>query len=278
VATHVSAPPSTEPGAGPVTRLTWAHAASASWPSFAEVPSSGQAHEPWIPAPVLPRVITVLRAAGLAAVVGLVGGVTTSYVESLVGSPLWSHSFAPWAAITTGVGFALRGRWQVAAMAGLVTQLGLLLGFCLSQPAFSGSAPATETVATYVVLVLVAGPFCGVAPGFLRDECVATRTLALGIVSAPWVADGVRMMVSALGHEPRVAARLVVGAALMAVGVALPLAINGSSRDSLRNLGVLTGLGVLMAVSVMLFPKAGGPDAPPADLSPPRIGLPADPG
>ncbi len=272
MASLASAPPSTDLDAAPVTRLTWAHAAPVSLPTFTAASSSGVAHEPWIRDPMLPRITPVIRAACLALVVGVVGGVATAYVERIVGSPVWSHSLAPWAAISTGVGFVLRGRWRVAALAGLVTQLGLVLAFCLSQHAFSGSPLSTQTVATYVVLALVAGPFCGAAAGLLRHPCVVTRTAGLGIVSAPWVVDGVRMMASTLGQDPLVGARLVVGAGLLTLGIILPLAINGSPRDSLRNLGVAAGVGVFILVALVLHPGGGTQDTPPA-LRTPGLGL-----
>ena len=173
----------------------------------------------------------------------------------MVGAPGVVALLRAWAIITTGVGFALRGRWQVAAMAGLLTQLGLVLGFALSQSLFAGGPLATQSLVTYVVVALVAGPFFAAAAGFLRDPCVVTRTLGLVTVSAPWVVDGVRMMGSALDQDPQVAARLVVGAGLLAVGIALPLMINGSPRDSLRNLGVAAGLGVFIVVALCALPE-----------------------
>src|ERR1700752_1309114 len=103
VPSRASAPTSTDPESAPVTRLTWAHAAPVSWSaSFAAVSSSDPAHEPWIPAPLLPRVTPILRALALAGFAGVIGGVATAYAESVVGAPAWSHSFAPWAMITTG--------------------------------------------------------------------------------------------------------------------------------------------------------------------------------
>ena len=264
--------PTTDPDPAPVTRLTWAHAAPVSRPSFAGVPSPGAAHEPWIPAPLLPRVAPVLRALGLAGLIGVIAGVATSYVEGVVGAPAWSHSVAPWAMVTTGVGLVLRDRWQVAVTAGLVTQLGLLVGFFWSQPTFAGAPVATQAVATYAVVALVVGPFFAGAAGFLRDPRVVTRTLGLGIVSAPWVADGVRMMASALDQDPRIATRLVAGATLLTIGIALPLMITGSPRDSLRNLGVVVGLGVLIVVAVVFLPDDSWSGTPTDLHLLPRIG------
>ena len=128
---------------------------------------------------------------------------------------------------------------------------------------------------TYAVVALVAGPFLAAAAGFLRDPCVVTRTLGLGIVSAPWVADGVRMMASALDHDPRIVARLVVGAALLTIGIILPLMINGSPRDSLRNLGVVAGVGVFIVVALAFFPDDGWSGTP-TELHLPRIGQAAE--
>jgi hypothetical protein len=275
VPSRAFAPMSTDPEQAPLTRLTWAHAAPVSRPSFAGVPSSGGSHEPWIRAPLLPRVTPVLRALALAGLIGVIAGVATSYVESVAGAPAWSHSFAPWAMVTTGVGFMLRGRWQVAAMAGLLTQLGLVVGFFWSQAAFEGGTVATQALVTYAVVALVAGPFFAAAAGFLRDPCVATRTLGLAIVSAPWVADGVRMMASGLGPDPRILTQVVAGASLLAIGIALPLLINGSSRDALRNLGVVAGFGLFIVVALLLFPDDGWTGTP-TELHLQRIGQAAD--
>lgn len=274
------APMSTDPEQAPVTRLTWAHAAPVSRPSFAGVPfagvpSSAGSYEPWIREPLLPRVTPVIRALTLAALTGVIAGVATSYVEGMVGAPAWSHSFAPWAMTTAGVGFVLRSRWEVAAIAGLLTQLGLVIGFFWSQPAFAGGPVATQAVVTYAVVALVAGPFFAAAAGFLRDPCVVTRTLGLAIVSAPWVADGVRMMASGLGPDPRIVTQVVAGAALLAIGIALPLMINGSARDALRNLGVVAGCGLFIVVALVLFPD-GGWAGTTTDLHLPRIGQAAD--
>jgi len=179
-------------------------------------------------------------------------------------------------------------------MAGLVTQLGLVLGFCLSHTVFTNGvlandalanetpandalangALASGSVAAYVVLSLAAGPFCGAAPRLLRDRCVVTRTAGLAIVSAPWLADGVQMMASALDHEPLIATRLVTGTALLAMGIVLPLLINGSPRDCLRVLATAAGVLVLILVAGVLPPSGGWADAP-ADLYGPGAGLPA---
>ncbi len=104
---------------------------------------------------------------------------------------------------------------------------------------------------------------------------MVTRTVGIGIVSAPWVVDGLRMMASTLGQDPLIVARLVVGAVLVTIGIILPLAINGSPGDSLRNLGVAAGVGVFILVAVALHPEGATQDTPPA-MRGPGLGLSAD--
>ncbi|MCQ8193781.1 DUF6518 family protein [Streptomyces rugosispiralis] len=93
----------------------------------------------------------------------LVAGTLTRGAETMVDSPLWFglwHGLALWGMITIGVGLVFRSRWKAAAAAGLVTQLGLVLGYYGADHLDTGMLASTQVI-RYSLVGLLTGPFYG---------------------------------------------------------------------------------------------------------------------
>jgi hypothetical protein len=191
----------------------------------------------------------------LAGTIGLVGGPVTLLVEETADSPVVFsavHSLGPWALVTAWVGMLVRGRWHFAALAGLVTQVGLVLGYYGVKAAFTGP-PAFESIVTYTALGVVSGPFFGTAGALLGDRRVSVRTLSLGLVSAPWLADGVRMTMATIDVQTRVVPHLVVAGCFVAVGILLPPVIGRSRRDWVPALAAALGLCAVIVLGLQIL-------------------------
>src|SRR4051794_13683552 len=95
----------------------------------------------------LPNSRTAWLALAASVLVGLAGGVVTFLAEGLVDSPVWFgvfHTIAPWAMVAAGAGVLLRERWPLAAMAGLLSQLSLVVGYYVGQHLLTEDAVAVR--------------------------------------------------------------------------------------------------------------------------------------
>ncbi|MFQ6267950.1 DUF6518 family protein [Kutzneria viridogrisea] len=208
-----------------------------------------------VPPSQLPHARRLWLAVVAAGVIGLVGGVATFLAEGLIDSPVWVgifHSLTLWAMITIGVGANLRNQWRLAALAGLVTQIGLVTSYYSAKSVLAGHPLSVASLVIYSLVAVFAGPLCGAAGACLRDRRLLIRVLSLGVASAPWIADGVRGIMGTVATGLNVEAKMVEGVCFIAVGLFLPLVISHSLRDWLRSLVVAAGLvGLVVLVDLL---------------------------
>jgi hypothetical protein len=202
------------------------------------------------------RVRTSLESAGIpavmAAVIGLAGGYVTFRVENSGGTLLFglAHGVVPWGMLTLAVATLFRRRWQYAVLAGLVVQLGLVVGYYVSEADLTDRPFATQSLVTYSAVACVAGPVLALAALHLRDRRGLLRTSSFAVVSLPWLLDGIRgLMVAHAIHDHTLAAT-VIYTCYLAVGLALPAFIGGSTRSWLLSVGSALGVcGLAIALS-----------------------------
>ena len=111
------------------------------------------------------------------------------------------------------------------------TLLLALLGYYLMVQLRFGYAGSTPAVVFWSIGALVGGPVFGVAGHWWRHGDRRQHIVAIGLMGAVVVAEGVYL----LSILPDAA----VGRAAIAIGLALPVALGGSTRDRLLGLAAL---------------------------------------
>lgn len=181
----------------------------------------------------------------VSAAIGVVVGVVTFIAEGAVDSPVWFgifHTIAPWAMVPVIAGMALRHRWPLSAAAGLVAQLGLVVGYYAGKHLLTSYPLSITSLVTYSAVAVVAGPVCGAAGAHLRDERSLIRIASLGVVSAPWLIDGVRGFLGVAEAGSNVVAKVAINTCLVAVGLVLSWLISRSKRDWSLSVVIAAGL------------------------------------
>lgn len=206
-------------------------------------------------APRRPR--RVAAALGTALVVGLVVGAAGFVAESLVDSPVWVsifHRLGPWGLATVAVGAAHGDRLTLAAAAGLVTEVGLVLGYYCSESLLTGRGLDIRPAVAYGVLALLCGPALGLAGASLRDPRGPWRRVSLGLAAAPFLADGSRVFTAALTIGRHVGPSTAVALAYLVLGVGVCLGLARTRRDAAGGLGagVLVGILIVVGLDVVL--------------------------
>jgi hypothetical protein len=204
----------------------------------------------------------IAHAFTLAVVCGVVGGALVFWIERLVHSIVWYyvwHGVAPWTIVTAGVGFTVGRSARLAATAGLVAQIGLLVGYYGAQNLDFGELERAA-IASYGLLGLVTGPLYGAVGARLRDRAAWHRPAIVGLVVAPLFVDGVNLLWEmahdyAMSHRHQVAYRTAVGAPYFAVGVVLICWLSRSRLDGLRAAAVgaaLTAVATFFVIDPIL--------------------------
>ncbi|MFC5187448.1 DUF6518 family protein [Actinomadura harenae] len=190
-----------------------------------------------VPAPPVPARRRRLLALLAAALVGVGAGALTFGLERLEDAPAWFgfwHGLAPWGVVAAVVGAGLPGRCRAAAVAGALVQVGLVTGYYTLEMVSLGTV--STNLAVYMAVAVAAGPFYGASGALLGGPEGRARTVASGVLAAPWLADGCRDLledVSGTG-SPSV---LAVAVGVLVVGAVLPLALNRSLRAGFGGLG-----------------------------------------
>jgi hypothetical protein len=201
-----------------------------------------------------PSIVVVLCAT---AGVGVLAGVAGLLAESLVDSPVWMsvfHRLTPWVGVTVAVGFALRARPRVAAVAGLTVQLGLVASYYLGEACLTGRPLDVWSSVAYSLLALVTGPLYGAAGALLSTASTLPRALVLGAASGAVVADGVRVITAVAAVRVHVVPSLLVGVGFVLTGVVLAVVVARTRRDLLAILlggAAFCGL-VVLGLDVLL--------------------------
>lgn len=181
-----------------------------------------------------------------AVLVGTAAGALTFGVERLNDSPAWFgfwHGLALWGLVAAAAGTVLPGRWRAAALAGALSQVGLVAGYYALE-AVSLQSVSTD-LALYMAVGLVAGPFFGASGALLRGPQGRARTVACGVLAAPWLADGCHKLLCDVRGTGS-ASMLAVAVGVLVVGAVLPLLLNRSVRAGLGGLGTATLVAALI--------------------------------
>lgn len=201
----------------------------------------------------------------LALVVGLFGGVATSYGQTILGGG-WAalaNSASPWVMFAFAAGVIVPGRWVTAALAGLLTQVGLVVGYYATTE-LRGFAAGMAAIVIWVAAGAVAGPVYGTAgalfryrPGSTadgsRDRWWLVRSCAAGITGSVWIMEGLNFF--NLARDANSNSGPGVGAAWVysVVGFVLPLVLARTLRErmfALLALAVATGLALVAGIVV----------------------------
>ncbi|MFC0862399.1 DUF6518 family protein [Sphaerimonospora cavernae] len=193
----------------------------------------------------------------LALVVGLVGGALTSFGQSVLtgGWHALVNSASPWVMIAFLVGLGARGRWPRAVVAGLVSQVGLVVGYYATSE-LRGFAAGMSAVVIWVVASLVAGPAYGAAGALLADRRRRVRSVAAGVPGSVWVMEGAHFFSLASAANSHSGPGTTAGWCFIAVGVVLPLILARSLRDRLWALLTLAVCGALATGAMTLIDVA----------------------
>ncbi|MCP2342761.1 DUF6518 family protein [Actinomadura rupiterrae] len=169
-----------------------------------------------------------------AALVGMGAGALTFGLERLDDAPPWTdfwRGLAPWGVVAVLVGASFPGRWRAAAVAGAITQLGLVAGYYTIESVSLGTV--SGELLKYTVVGVVAGPLYGSSGAALRGRRRAVRTVASGIVAAPWLTDGSRTFLDDVTDS---GSALAVATGVLLIGAVLPFALNHTLGTRLAGL------------------------------------------
>ncbi|MGW5365905.1 DUF6518 family protein [Actinopolymorpha pittospori] len=164
--------------------------------------------------------------------VGLAGGVPTSFGQTVLpgGWSALANSASTWVMIAFLVGLAAAGRWRTAAVAGLLTQAGLVVGYYAATEA-RGYAASMTAVIIWVGTGVVAGPAYGLAGALLRTPRRPIRVAAVGITGSVWLCEGLRYLWLATDANSHSGPGTTAGWCYIAVGLLLPVVLARSMRD-----------------------------------------------
>jgi hypothetical protein len=170
-----------------------------------------------------PRVAVVV-------VAGLVTGIVTQLGQSVLPTG-WSqaaNSISPWLLVTFLVGSTMP-TWRAGLLAGIVTLVLALVGYYAMTQLRYGIGGGSSSLLFWGLGAVVGGPVFGVAGRLWRDSSLRTRSLALGLLAAAFLADaGFHAVVLS---EPRV------GLAFGVAGLLVPLALGRSAPERLGAYG-----------------------------------------
>ncbi len=171
------------------------------------------------------------KIAALVASVGLGTGVVSFLVQGRLPGDWYylGNSGAVWLVPTFFMG-ALVGSQRWAAVAGLATLAGCLVGYFVSGT-LGGVAYAWVYIGYWAGVALVGGPVFGLAGRWWRDVHRPRRVLALALLGGVFIAEGAYTLL--------VNPHLSVGWPLITAGVAAPLVVGRSAGDRLWALAAL---------------------------------------
>jgi hypothetical protein len=196
----------------------------------------------------------------LALAVGLAGGALTSFGQSVL-SGGWHalvNSAAPWVMVALLVGLRARGHWRRAAVAGVLSQVGLVVGYYATSE-LRGFAAGTSAVVIWIAAGVVAGPLHGAAGALLREGRRRVRAVAAGVTGSVWAMEGLHFLRLASDANSPSGPGTTAGWCYLLVGLLLPLALARSLRDRVPALltlvvgaGAATGAVVVIDSAFML--------------------------
>lgn len=204
----------------------------------------------------------------LASAAGLVGGALTSYGQTVLGGG-WSalaNSASPWVMVAFAAGLLVPRHWPTAALAGLLTQVGLVAGYYATTQ-LRGFPVGMAAIVIWVVAGAVAGPVYGAAGSLLRFGSGGSaadgarrpgrpgrqrlvRAGAAGVTGSVWVMEGLHFFSLATDANSNSGPGVGAAWAYTIVGVLLPPLLARTLRERLYSL-------VVLAVATGLAASAG---------------------
>ena len=188
---------------------------------------------------------------------GLAGGALTSFAQSVLqgGWAGLANSGSAWVMVAFLFGLRLPGRWRTAAVAGVLTQIGLVVGYYATAE-LRGYPAGTAAVVIWIITGMVAGPAYGAAGALLGDHRRPTRAAAAGITGSVWVVEGLHLLWLATDANSNSGPGATAGCSYIVIAVLLPLALARSMRDRAYALLALTVFAGAAAVAGLLIESA----------------------
>ncbi|WP_281191292.1 DUF6518 family protein [Nonomuraea maritima] len=144
------------------------------------------------------------------------------------------------------------GHWRRAAVAGVLSQLGLLAGYYVTAE-LRGYPAGLGAVVIWAVAGVVAGPVYGAAGALLRADRRILRAVATGLTGSAWGADGLRFLWLASDAQSNSGPGATAGWSFLLISVLLPVALARSARDRVYALLVLiAGVGAVAVASLVI--------------------------
>ena len=169
---------------------------------------------------------------------GLGTGVVTQIGQSVLPTG-WSqaaNAISPWLLVAFLAGSSMPSR-ATAIAAGIATLLLALVGYYATTQIRYGIGGGTGSLAFWGLGALTGGPVFGVAGREWRTGTDLTRPIALGLLAAVAIAEGIYHVVVLV--EPSVGAGFVIG------GLLVPLVLGRTWQDRLRAyVAVIPALGL----------------------------------
>lgn len=172
-------------------------------------------------------VATPWPAIGLIVVVGLGAGALTQIGQSVLPSGFGqaANAISPWLLVAFALG-AVMPAWRWAAIAGVASMLLALVGYYGMVELRFGYGASTSSVVFWGLGALVGGTVFGVAGRAWRDERPWYRAVAIGLLAAVTIAEGVYLI--GILTEP------LVGVVFIAAGLSVPPLAGRSTADTRR--------------------------------------------
>ncbi len=179
-----------------------------------------------------------LRHWGLVLLVGLGTGVVTQVGQSVLPTG-WSqaaNAISPWLLVAFLAGSSMPSRAS-AITAGIVTLVLALVGYYATTQIRYGIGGGTGSLVFWGLGALTGGPVFGLAGRLWRTGTDLLRPIALGLLAAVAIAEGIYHAVVLV--EPSVGAGFVVG------GLLVPLVLGRTWQDRIRSyVAALPALGL----------------------------------
>ena len=166
------------------------------------------------------------RNPALVILIGLAVGMVTQIGQSIL-PDAWSpiaNAISPWLAGAFLVGAAMPSP-RAAVVAGIATLACALVGYYAMTELRYGIGAGTGSLVRWGLGALIGGPVFGIAGLAWRRRTIAQRAIALGLLAASFIAEGV--------YQARVVAHPEAGVLFVAVGLLIPV-LGRTKNDRLR--------------------------------------------
>jgi hypothetical protein len=176
-------------------------------------------------------------------------------IERMVDSVIWYyawHGVAPWGLVTVGIGLAVGRPVRLAAAAGLVTQIGLVLGYYWATFVDYGEVEWWVIVA-YGLVGVIMGPLYGIVGALLSAPATRRHPLVVGPISAVLLIDGFNLMWEADESRRRLSVVLAAGTPYLVLGIVVLCWLSASWRGGIAAVGISAALTTVFLASLWVY-------------------------